>query len=69
MPQTLNLAFTADDVQQSHTVMIVIMDDPYLETNEQFNCTLTLVGNNDPSVQVDPALATVTIIDNDSKLN
>ena len=67
MPQTVNLTFTADDPQQSQTVVIDIMDDSYLETNEQFNCTLTLAGTYDPSVQVVPALATVTIIDDDSE--
>ena len=67
MPQTVNLTFTADDPQQSQTVVIDIMDDSYLETNEQFNCTLALAGTYDSSVQIDPALATVTIIDDDSE--
>lgn len=48
--------------------MIGILDDSHLENNERFNITLTLAGNNDPSIRVDPALATVTIIDNDSEL-
>ena len=67
MPQTVNLTFTVHDAQQSQTVVIGITDDSYLETNEQFNCTLTLAGTYDPSVQVVPALATVTIIDDDSE--
>ena len=64
--QTMNLTFTA--AQQPQTVMISILDDAYLEINEHFNCTLTLAGTYDPSIQVYPALATVTIIDNDSEL-
>ena len=69
MSRTLNLTFTADDTQQSQTVVIDIIDDSYLETNEQFNCTLALASIYDPSVQVVPALATVTIIDDDSEYN
>ena len=64
----MNLTFTTDNAQEPQTVVIGILDDSHLETNEQFNCTLTLAGTNDPSIQVDPALATVTIIDNDSEL-
>ena len=48
--------------------MITILDDPYLESNEKFNCTLTLVSTDDPSIQVHPDIATVTIVDNDSEL-
>ena len=54
--QTMNLTFTA--AQQPQTVMISILDD----------ASLTLAGTYDPSIQVYPALATVTIIDNDSEL-
>ena len=66
--QMMNLTFTTGNAQQLQTVMISILDDAYLEINERFNCTLTLAGTYDPSVQVYPALATVTIIDNDSEL-
>jgi hypothetical protein len=62
-----NLTFITGNAQQSQTVMIHILEDSYLETNEQFNCVLTLAGTHDPSVQVRPTLATVTIIDNDSE--
>ena len=48
-------------------VTIGIIDDTRLESNEQFNCTLTLV-TDDPSVRLDPAVAIITIIDNDSEL-
>jgi hypothetical protein len=66
MPQMLNLTFTTQQ-SEAQIVMIGIMDDFSLETNEQFSCVLTLAGTHDPSVQVRPALATVTIIDNDSE--
>ena len=48
-------------------VTIGIIDDTRLESNEQFNCTLTLV-TDDSSVRLDPAVAIITIIDSDSEL-
>ena len=68
LARTLNLTFTPGNGQESQSVAIDILDDSYLETNEEFTCTLTLAGTNDPSVQVHPALATVTIVDNDGEL-
>ena len=47
--------------------MIVINDDTALEHSEQFNCTLTLVPPILPHIQLNPSVAIVTIIDNDSK--
>ena len=48
--------------------MINIFDDAHLESNEQFNCILTLIDTDDPSIQIHPAIATVTIVDDDGEL-
>ena len=48
--------------------MIGIISDSYVELNEQFNCTLSLVTINDPSIQLVPDVAMVTIINDDSEL-
>ena len=48
--------------------MINIINDNLLESSEHFNCNLTLINISDPSIQLRPSLATVTITDNDSEL-
>ena len=63
--QNLNITFSHENAEQ--TVMIGIFDDTYLELNETFNCTLSLVTPNDPSIRLNPAVATVTIINDDSE--
>ena len=47
-------------------VMITIIDDNRLEPDEQFNSTVFLTVT-DPSVDLNPADAGITIIDDDSK--
>ena len=66
MPRNLNITFSHENAEQ--TVMIGIVDDIYLEPNEMFNCTLSLVTPNNPSIQLSPDVATVTIINDDRKL-
>lgn len=48
--------------------MINIFGDTYLEPSETFNCTLSLVTPNDPSIQLNPDVTTVTIINDDREL-
>lgn len=64
--QNLNITFSHENAEQ--TVMIDIFDDTYLELNEMFNCTLSLVTPHDPSIQLNPDVATVTIINDDREL-
>ena len=59
---TFNLTTTRQMVQ------VPIIPDSFIESTEQFHVILSLVNNNGISVTVDPALATVNIIDDDSKL-
>ena len=49
-------------------VQVPIIHDSLIERTEQFHGNLALVEDNGISVTVDPALATVNIIDNDSEL-
>lgn len=63
--QNMNITFSPGSTED--TVTISIFDDEYLEYDEQFNCTLTLIAPNLPSIQLMPSLATVTITDNDSE--
>ena len=64
--QNLNITFSRENAEQ--TVVIGIFNDTYLELNETFNCTLSLVAPNDPSIQLNPDVATVTIINDDREL-
>ena len=48
-------------------VMITIIDDLRLETDEQFNPFVSLTIT-DPAISFNPAQAPITIIDNDSML-
>lgn len=61
----MNITFSPGSTED--TVTISIFDDEYLEYDEQFNCTLTLIAPNLPSIQLMPSLVTVTITDNDSE--
>ena len=63
--QNMNITFSPGSTED--TVTISIFDDEYLEYDEQFNCTLTLIAPNLPSIQLMPSLVTVTITDNDSE--
>ena len=47
-------------------VMITIIDDIRLEPDEQFNSIVSLTVA-DPAITLNPADASITIIDNDSK--
>ena len=49
-------------------VQVPIIQDSFAEPTEQFRANLALVDNNGISVMVDPAMATVNIIDGESKL-
>ena len=49
-------------------VQVPILQDSLTEPTEQFNARLTLENDNGISVTVDPALATVNIINSDSEL-
>ena len=49
-------------------IRVPILQDRMVESTEQFRANLVLENNNGISVTVDPALATVNIIDNDSEL-
>ena len=49
-------------------MQVPILEDSLAEPTEQFHANLTLVENNGISVMVDPAVATVNILDDDSEL-
>ena len=59
---TFNLTTTRQMVQ------VPIIQDSFIESTEQFHVSLALVEDNGISVTVDPALAAVNIIDDDSEL-
>ena len=59
-----DLTFSADVDRVCRNV--TTQDDTILEDDEEFTLTLTTT---DGSVNLVPDLATVTIVDNDSKLN
>ena len=61
------MTFSEHNLQE--IVMITIVDDDFLEGNEQFVCSLVLINNTDPSVQLRPSIAIVNIIDDDRKLS
>ena len=62
---SVELTFGPGNTEQN--VMIAIIDDLHLEHDEQFNSIVSLTVA-DPSVDLNPADASITIIDDDSKL-
>ena len=66
MAHSVELTFGPGNTQQD--VMIAIIDDRRLEHDEQFNSVVSLTVA-DPAVDLSPAVADITIIDNDSKLS
>ena len=66
MAHSVELTFGPGNTQQD--VMIAIIDDRRLEHDEQFNSVVSLTVA-DPAVDLRPAVADITIIDNDSKLS
>ena len=66
MTHSVDLTFGPGNTEQN--VMIEIIDDLRLEHDEQFNSIVSLTVI-DPFVDLNPADASVTIIDDDSKLN
>ena len=64
MAHSVDLTFGPGNTTQN--VMIAIIDDLRLENNEQFNSIVSLTVA-DPSVNLNPADASITIIDDDSK--
>ena len=66
MAHSVELTFGPGNTQQD--VMIAIIDDQRLENDEQFNSVVSLTVA-DPAVDLSPAFASITIIDNDSKFN
>ena len=66
MAHSVELTFGPGNTQQD--VMIAIIDDRRLEHDEQFNSVVSLTVA-DLAVDLSPANADITIIDNDSKLS
>ena len=66
MAHSVELTFGPGNTQQD--VMIAIIDDRRLEHDEQFNSVVSLTVA-DPAVDLSPAVADITIIDDDSKLS
>ena len=66
MAHSVELTFGPGNTQQD--VMIAIIDDRRLEHDEQLNSVVSLTVA-DPAVDLSPAVASITIIDNDSKLS
>ena len=62
---SVNLTFGPGVTQQD--VMITIIDDLYLEHDEQFNSFVSLT-DADPAVTLSPSQASITIFDNDRTL-
>ena len=65
MAHSVDLTFGPGVTEQE--VMITIIDDLRLETDEQFNSFVSLTVT-DPAISLNPAQAPITIIDNDSML-
>ena len=59
-----NVLTFSPGVNESCTTIIPIVDDSVLESDEVFSVTLSTT---DSDVSLDPASATVTILDNDGK--
>ena len=59
-----NVLTFSPGVNESCTTIIPIVDDSVLENDEVFSVTLSTT---DSDVSLDPASATVTILDNDGK--
>ena len=57
-----NLLTFMPGVNELCTTMIPILDDSFLEDNETFSVVLSAI---DPAVSLDPASATVIIVDNE----
>ena len=64
--RSVELTFGPGNTEQN--VMITIFDDLCLEHDEQFNSIISHTVA-DPSIDLNPANATITIINEDSKLN
>ena len=60
-----NVLTFSPGVNESCTTIIPIVDDSVLESDEVFSVTLSTT---DSDVSLDPASATVTILDNDGKI-
>ena len=61
----IELVFSATD--HHHVVRVPIINDSFTEINKRFRASLSLVENNGINVVVDPALAIVTIEDDDGE--
>ena len=66
MSTNMVLTFTAGGVDEQRTVDVPIVIDTTLESLEQFFANLVLV-TTPLNVAVDPSMATVEIVDDDSK--
>ena len=65
---TVVSSLTFNQATTRRMVQVPIIHDSIHEPTEQFQANLVLVDNNGISVTVDPAMATVNIIDDDSEL-
>ena len=61
----MELVFSA--AVRRHVVRVPIINDNFSEMNERFRTSLSLVENNGINVVIDPALAFVTIEDDDGE--
>ena len=61
-----NLLTFTPEVNVSCTTVVPIIDDAVLEDNQTFSVVLI---TSDPDALVNPAFATVTIVDNDGKIS
>ena len=63
----MELVFSA--VVRRHVVRVSIINDSFSEINERFRASLTLVEKNGINVLINPALAIVTIVDDDGEVD